>query len=289
MIDKVSNQGKISIFDVLEAQSKAPTRSNEDMKPKTDWAGEANQRQPEMKAAWRKQREDQKKAERQHVFDIEAQKERKLSHNSTEADTNDPTRTGRSIRSARSGNIKEEGGPTGQIKGRNSIFNPDAIVEAINAKNTQDIINQAEGKRQTRKAEAEKKYRESQIPQVSEDDYAFRNGSSIIPAQGASGMRDPNNGKVPTSKMSIFDNSDFERLEATAGEKMEKKSGKKKDDSWREPSKTRSTREVSNEMFDRMAAQAEKGNEQILKNGNPRKNANSLFDNLMNILDKKDK
>lgn len=287
-MDKVSNQNKISIFDVLEAQAKAPTRSNEDMKPKTDWAGEANQRQPEMKSAWRKQREEQKKAERQHIFDIESQKERKLSHNSTEAESNDETRTGHSIRSARTGNIKEDGGSSGQIKAQNSIFNPDAIVAAINAKSTQEIINQAEGKRQTRRTEAEKKYRESQIPDVSQDDYAFRNASSIIPAKGASGMRDPNNGKVPTSKMSIFDNKDFERLQATDGEKMEKKS-EKKDDSWKEPSKTRSTREVTNEMFDRMASQTEKGNEQVLKNGNPRQNANSLFENLINILDKKDK
>lgn len=298
MLDRVSNQNKISLFDVLAAKQNAPTRSNEDKSPKTDWAGEASNRTPEMKSALHKQKEEEKNASKQNLFDIENQKERKLSHNTSDTDKNDLSRGSKSIRSSRSGGeeLVSEGGISDmrgsgkdtKLSHCNSVFNPNAIIDSINAKSQKEINSERNAKLAKAKEKAEDNYRKSQMPELSSDDYAFGNPSSIIPAKSASGNKDPLNGKVPSRNISMFDSMDFERLQPTSGEQMEKKS-KKTDESWKNVSKTRNTRDISNEMFDKMSSQKSSQEiDQIMKNGNPRHNSNAIFDKLIDIMNKKE-
>src|SRR5437660_207157 len=102
-IQKLSDKNNISIFDVLAEQQNAPVRTNEDKTPKIDWSGMSESRQPEMKSAWRKQREEEKKAERDGRYSQEPQTAQRLKHNDcVDPEKMDMTRSAHSVRSSRS-------------------------------------------------------------------------------------------------------------------------------------------------------------------------------------------
>lgn len=303
MIDKTSNQGKMSIFDILQKQSEAPTRSNEDKKSKTDWAGELSNREPEMKSSWRKSREEQKKAERDERFEYRNSdmSARHLKHNSFDVEDMDFSRNAKSVRSARSGGentsttlhgMSDNGGSSKMVRsGKNSIFDPNVLVAALNAKSSREKTRDEKMNVSEKKAQIEEQYRLSKLPPTEGDNYAFMNKSSILKA-GKFQHNDTSNGQrrlaAPSKNISMFDNHDFEHLKDTDGERIQKKAENLKEE--RKPSKAFSTRDIQNTMFDRFEDQTKQASDNAnptMKYGNARQNSSKLIDRLIDILNKK--
>jgi len=154
-----------------------------------------------------------------------------------------------SIFSARTGIIKDEGGPTKYTKSESSNTTWDSDKTARSSqeidsktKTIQDKAAIADNKRHD-----EKKRMDTMVEALRGTDQT--KASAISPASTYSGS----NYKTPSKNMSIFDTKDFERLqEKTAGEKVTEENNARKDqkdDSWRGGGKSVKASEIVSEYF----------------------------------------
>lgn len=159
---------------------------------------------------------------------------------------------GQSIFSARTGVIRDEGGPTKYMKSESSNTIWDSNKNARTSqeidsktKTIQDKVAIADNKRH-----AEKKRMDTLIEALRSTDQ--RKANAIAPS--GSGSHSGSNYKNRSNSMSIFDTQDFERLpEKTAGEKVSEDNAARKgqkDESWRGGGKSINTREAVSEFFD---------------------------------------
>lgn len=250
-IQKVSNEGKLSVFDVLASQHE-PLKN----------------RDPEMKQPV------QKEADRSWAVESEAPK---LRHNTP--DEVDLFRSSKSVRSARCGDdgITDEGGvPSGfGIAGRNSLFDSEVISrladQQTSKEKTAEERSSTESIRQA-KAEEWRSAHQSQLGE-SEEDFMARKASSINSASAGESKRQ----WVPNNAISMFDDADFERLAET--EQVEKEA--KQDDSWRQVKKAESLQDRENNLVDRLAEDAQSSGYRNMHQ--------DATDRLFNILSNEDK
>ena len=157
-----------------------------------------------------------------------------------------------SIFSARTGVIRDEGGPTKYTKSEssNTVWDSNKtsrISQEIDSKTktTQDKKVIADNKRH-----AEEKRMNTLVDTLKSTD--LTKGSAIAPSGSSS--HSGTNYKNRSGGMSIFDTQDFERLpEKTAGEKVSDDNASRrgqKDDSWRGGGKSTTTKEVVSDFFD---------------------------------------
>jgi len=172
----------------------------------------------------------------------EEQKARKLNNKDNGLMTNS------TIFSARTGSIRDEGGPSKYIKSEssNTIWENDktAKVEMDNKEKTikeKEVI-------ATNKRDKENKRMSDLAEAISQTEQ--RKASSVSPLNNFEGS----NYKVPTKNISMFDTFDFERLqEKTAGEQVSEDTAKRasqKDDSWKNNGKSLSSKDISKKLFD---------------------------------------
>lgn len=227
-ISKVSDENKLSVFDVL-ASNHVPI----------------NQREPEMK------QHRQKEADRSWAEQSTAAK---LEHNTP--DSIDLCRKGNSIRSARCApdGITNEKGPSNGfgISGRNSIFDSEVLSRLAETETGREkTIQEKESSNKIRKEKAEE-WKSASQQQLGEDeeDFINRRGSSAVNSRSSETNRRQ---WVPQNAISMFDNTDFERLQETPGQSIERRKSSK-DDSWRhaKSAKAKSIQEKQSEMIDRL-------------------------------------
>jgi hypothetical protein len=255
-LQKTSNEHKTGIFDAM-LNKHVPL----------------NQREPEMK-------QPRKEAERDRSWETLSDSP-KLAHSTP--DEVDLVRSGRSVRSARCApeGITDMGG-SGKFIGssRNSIADK-AFLDHI-AKSATSKEATAEERRASKAMRdlKQQEFRSGQNQKIGEADAAYlsRKGSSIASPGGQIANR-----YMPgVGKMSIFDNSDFERVQPTAGEKMEKREVKK-DNSWQQAKKAHTSKDVVNKVFDELSGNAQdNGYKSVHKDSVDR-----LFDAIVNGMNKK--
>lgn len=149
-----------------------------------------------------------------------------------------------SILPARSGQIKDIGGPNKHIKleSSNSIFSPDNIEKiATNKTNKEKTKIEKESTSQAR-LEKQKQWNESHSPKIGES----LDKGTVVNASCPEGSSD----WVPSHKMSMFDTKEFERLKSP--NKIENKKAEK-DNSWRNPKKTVNTKDISANLIDKLS------------------------------------
>lgn len=227
-ISKVSDETKLNLFDVL-ASNHVP------MKDRT----------PEMR------QRTQKVADRSWAEESPAAR---LEHNTP--DSIDLARKGNSIRSARCAaeGITNEGGSSNGfgISGRNSIFDSEVLSRLAETETGREKTNQEKAtSSQIRKEKAEE-WKSASQKQLGEDeeDFLSRRGSSVDNSTSSETNRRQ---WVPQNSISMFDNSDFERVQETPGQSIERRQASK-DDSWRQANsaKSHSIQERQNDMIDRL-------------------------------------
>ncbi len=157
-----------------------------------------------------------------------------------------------SIFTARTGVIKDEGGPTKYTKSEssNTLWDSDKTARALQeidskTKTIQDKAAIADNKRHD-----EKKRMDMLVEALRSTDQT--KASAVSPAGTYSGT----NYKTPVNHMSIFDTKDFERLQdKTAGEKVTEDNNSRKnqkDDSWRGGGKSVKVSEIVSEYFNQL-------------------------------------
>lgn len=250
-LQKTSSEKQISVFDAI-LNSHVPL----------------NQRQPEMKQP----KQDQPK-DRSWAAISTAQK---LAHSTP--DEVDLVRSGRSIRSARCSTegITNIGGSGNQVgSSRNSVANKDLLDKIAALSSSSERTKEERKASKNMREMKQQEFRSANSPKIGEDEAAqlSRKSASLNSSSGQMSSRY----MPPTGKISIFDNSDFERLEATAGEKMAKREAKK-DDSWQKVSKAHTSRDVANKVFDNLAEQPAKNNYKSIQN----ESSDRLFNAIMN-------
>jgi len=179
----------------------------------------------------------------------------KLSHNTP--DEVDLVRTGKSIRSARcaSNGITNEGGSGNQIgASRHSVANADFLAKIASLPTSKECTKEEKRASKNIRSLKQTEYKESQQMRVGEEeiDQLSKKSSSI-----ASSRVDQRGRYIPPlGKISIFDNSDYERLQPTAGELMEKREYKK-DTSWQQVKKAQTITDTSSKAFDDLSSQSQ--------------------------------
>ncbi len=158
---------------------------------------------------------------------------------------------GQSIFSARTGVIKDNGGPTKYTKSEssNTLWDSNKIARISQeidskTKTTQDKQVIADNKRH-----AEKQRMDTLVEALRSTDQ--RKASDIAPS--GAGSHSGSNYKNRSNNMSIFDTIDFERLpEKTAGEKVSEDNASRKgqkDDSWRGGGKAVTAQDFTTRFF----------------------------------------
>ena len=161
-----------------------------------------------------------------------------------------PHLTDKSIFSTRGGVVTDIGGPSRQIKTdiSNSIWDPNKLQSMIN-KEAEKPINERESLEKQRK-DREAQRMDELVENLKTTD--TRKASGVTPLSSYIGS----NYKTPINAMSIFDTEEFSRLaEKTEGEKLSDnlKAEKETDESWRSGKQIRSTRDVVNDLFDKLS------------------------------------
>ena len=154
------------------------------------------------------------------------------------------------ISSARTGIIKDEGGPTKYIKSdsSNTLWDNNKIENLPMDSKTKTIQNKE--RIITNKREAEQKRMNDLVEALKNTDQTKASAVSKMSTLEGSSY------KVPVGNISMFDSKDFDKLpEKTAGEKITENNINKKnqkDDSWRDEGKSITTKEVVSEFFDNL-------------------------------------
>ena len=161
-----------------------------------------------------------------------------------------PHLTNKSVFSTRGGVITDIGGPSRQIKTdiSNSIWDSNKLQSMIEKKSDQEF-KPKETIEEQRKA-IEKQRMDDLVENLKMTDQRKASGITQIGLHSGSNYRTPNNA------MSIFDTEDFVRLaEKTEGEKLSEniKAEKETDKSWRSGKQIRSTKDVVNDLFDKLS------------------------------------
>lgn len=158
--------------------------------------------------------------------------------------------TSKHVSSARTGAIKEERGPNKHIKmeSSNLLWDNDRISNLSKINDSKTNTKVEKERILDNKRVAEQKRMDELVEGLKSTD--LTKGSSVSPNSPLSGS----NYKNTTSNISIFDNSEFERLaEKTRGEEIVEENRKKRaqrDESWKNSGKCKSSRDVTNRLFD---------------------------------------
>ena len=232
-LQKTSDQVNLSIFDTL-AQEHVNIED----------------REPEMKS----------RTEKQSAFDRsfeEMADSPKLSHSSI--DEVDLVRGRHSIRSAACGNISDEGSSNNAygVAGKNSVFDPNLLDRLGQVESARERTEAEKASSHAVRAAKQAEYRSQMSPQVGESDesYIGRQASSVV----SNSQTAHRHGWVPNGSISIFDAKDFERVQPTQGESMEKKAAAD-DKSWQQIKKASTTKEAASGLFDKLAAEDDSAN-----------------------------
>jgi len=178
----------------------------------------------------------------------EAQKAKKLSNKYN----NNGIMNSQSIFTARTGVIKDEGGPTKYTKSESSNTLWDSNKTA---RISQEIDSKTKTTQEKAKIADNKRYAEEQrmntlVEALKKTD---QTKASAVSPSGNSSFSGTNY-KNQSNNMSIFDTQDFERLpEKTAGEQIREDNASRKgqkDESWRGGGKSVTAREVVSDFFD---------------------------------------
>jgi len=225
-LQRTSSQHNISIFDVLAEKH----TSIED-------------RTPEMKEVVQKESAFNRNFE-------EVTSSNKLTHNSI--DEIDLIRGRNSIRSARCGNISNEGSSNNAmgVAGKNSIVDPGYLDRIADAMTSREKTLAEKASIEAIRSDRDATYIANSSPKIGEDEefYLSQRTSSVV-----SNAQEANrNGWVPNGSISMFDDMDFERVKPTLGEQMEKKEATS-DDSWQKVAKNVTAKDKGIELFDKMA------------------------------------
>jgi len=160
--------------------------------------------------------------------------------------------TSRSIFSARTGKIKDTGGPARQMNtdSSNSIWDSQKLAKLFNT-----IDSKTKTKQDKEVISANKRANEQQRMDEMADSIKSteqRNASSVSPMSNYSGSKYNN----PSLGISIFDNDDFERVpDKTNGEIMAEETRKKradKDESWKKNGRRCNSKTIVNNLFDKL-------------------------------------
>jgi len=160
--------------------------------------------------------------------------------------------TSHHISSARTGSIKDEGGPSKYVKSEssNTIWDNNKTEQESKKIDNKTKTLQEKSEIVSNKREAENKRMEdltSALKSTLQD-----KASSVSPAGTLSGS----NYKDLKNNMSIFDNKDFMRvIDKTAGEKVSEDISKRKsqiDNSWRNGGRSVSSKDITKNLFDGM-------------------------------------
>lgn len=183
---------------------------------------------------------------------------------------NDPLLNARSIRSAQTGAISDHGGSSKHVRAGslNSIFESDKSIE--NSKTSRERTSEEKTSIAKVRREKQSQWRESNSPRIGEP-------VERSPMIGRADCPEGSKGWVPSHKMSMFDNKEFERLTPPTGEGIKKRVAQK-DNSWREPAKTKNIKDATVSFVDKML------NNQEDRIGNNRRESST--DRLYNVLKK---
>lgn len=255
-LQKSSNEHKTGIFDAM-FNKHVPL----------------NQREPEMK-------QPKQDKERDRSWEVSSKAE-KLAHSTPDAV--DLSRNGRSVRSARcaSEGITDLGG-SGKFIGasRNSVANKELLDKIAKTMTSKESTSEERRASKSIRELQQKEFRTAHNGKIGDDDAAYLSRKSAnVSSQGGqmSSRYSP-----PVGKISIFDNSDYERLQPTAGEKMEKREAKK-DDSWQQVKKAQTTKDVANKVFDDLSGSAQDNGYRSVQ----KESVDRLFGAILNGMNKK--
>jgi len=229
-IQKISNENTLSVFDVI-ASKQEPLKD----------------RQPEMKQPVVKEKDRSW---------VEASKAPTLSHNTP--DVVDLGRKGNSIRSARCSTegITNEGGSENGfgVAGKNSIFDSEVLSRlAESQSNKEQTIAEKKTANDLRDQKSQEWKTESQM-HVGETESEFMDRKSSLELESRS-IEANRRQWTPQNAISMFDNSDFERIEDSVGENIERRVASK-DDSWRHAKKAETVQDKQSDMIDRLSDSA---------------------------------
>lgn len=155
----------------------------------------------------------------------------------------------KNISSAATGIIRDESGPSKQIKMEtsNTIFNPDKSVLLSNNVSSKEKTKELKENIDTNKRVAEKNRINDMVEKIQQ---TIQGKTSEV---SSTGVFSGSNYVSPKNSFSIFDTQDFQRLpEKTAGEIVSEESKNrfsKKDESWREGGKSKTTKESVSNFF----------------------------------------
>ena len=223
-IRKVSDEKQISVFDVM-ASNHVPIKN----------------REPEMKQP------RQKEADRSWAEESPAAK---LEHNTP--DEINLYRKGNSIRSARCApdGITNEGGSDNRygVAGRNSIFDSGVLDRVAETEDNREKTAQEKTSANALRKDKAEEWKAASQPQIGEgeEDFMSRRGDSVNRLDTEANRRQ----WVPQNAISMFDNSDFERLAETPGQSIEPRKA-----SWRQANnaKSKTIQKKQSEMIDRLS------------------------------------
>ena len=258
-LQKVQNQTQVSIFEAL---------LNEHVPVKD--------RQPEMKKESARTAERQARAEaNREEWEVRSESPKLRHSNPAEVDL---ARRGNSIRSARCAstgitNERGSGRYVGSSKNQTPVSALDAAIEKMTKREATAEEKRASSElRSMRQAE----YRSAQSPRLGEADESILTGKAAnITSNHA---QQSSRYAAGAGKISIFDNSDFERIPER---KMEVRQAKT-DDSWKQPKKAFSSKDATNRLVDGLGSQNNSEHKSLHKDATDR-----LFDAIVNNLNNK--
>ncbi len=169
-----------------------------------------------------------------------------------------PHLTDKSIFSTRGAVVGEMGGPSRQIKTdiSNSIWDPNRLQSMVENR-LQSMVEKESDNEQKTIAEQRQSIQDERMDELVDNLKSIdqRKASNVTPLSEHNGSAY----KLPEQSMSIFDTDAFARLpEKTAGEKISERRKEEKekiDDSWRSSSQVRSTKDVVNDLFDKLSSE----------------------------------
>ena len=165
-----------------------------------------------------------------------------------------------SIFSARTGVIKDDGGPTKYTKSEssNTLWDSNKTARQMQEIDSKTQTTQEKAVIADNKRHAEEQRMNTMVEALKSTNLTKANAVSHSGQSSHSGT----NYKSKSNNMSIFDSKDFERLpEKTAGEQMSEDNAAskgKKDDSWRGGGKSLTAKEVVSDFFDSLMQKKDK-------------------------------
>lgn len=174
-----------------------------------------------------------------------------------------PVAHSKSVMSARTENITNEGGPTKQIRSQssNTILNPDAIGDMMKVKGNDEMLKEEKALRIAHKEKMKYDSRYTNADGKSIVDYATSSDKTKgISVQSVSGSIDTNSTnasyfrRLPAGSISMFDdNTDFDRVpDRTDGERLADKKASKKERGWINDGRVTKTQDVVDAMIKSM-------------------------------------